>query len=45
MISVAELIAAFSDKDELALLDVREQGTYSNNHIHKSPNRSKAAAI
>ena len=44
MISVAELIAAFSDKDELALLDVREQGTYSNNHILWAANLPRSTA-
>ena len=44
MISVDELIAAISDKDELALLDVREQGTYSNNHILWAANLPRSTA-
>ena len=44
MISVDELIAALSDQDELALLDVREQGTYSNSHILWAANLPRSTA-
>ncbi len=44
MISVEELVAALSDQDELALLDVREQGTYSNNHILWAANLPRSTA-
>ena len=44
MISVDELIAALSDQDEFALLDVREQGTYSNSHILWAANLPRSTA-
>ena len=41
-ISVAELVAAWSDGDELALVDAREQGAYSESHLLFAANLSRS---